>query len=453
MTKSSAFFPHVPLQVTHPIWRRRQKHAVVHSGPGKVIRPHANDIVATLQFEVDIRRAVSISCSAWGSRKDSVIITRLDDLGASAIPKFSITPTPLNSSPFSETFPPIYDAERFWESIVLGQGNNFDEVRFLVVNGPQFPHRSRWVRKSGARKRVSSSRLEINASPWQVILDQEPDANTPCGQYRISHYGLLRRTDRRTFGHEKAQQVLLQLMQGLTFIGGRRCGLLLPVGMRKGQIQSLQLNTPRVDPLNVSNMTWYSPHIPAADIEGPLEKIMTLNPKIPDDVVTLMALQYANQSLVPPIEAGLAHAMAGLEYLCSATDLPPLRKDPSAAERIGALADIYHLPGSMKNISALQRVALKGNTKPEHDWSRRTRLIKPVTWARNQHLHGKVVNRHSLPDRMWFDAWILSSEWLSIVLLKRLNYSGQYCSLLGKLPKYDHELSDLPKREATKLTI
>jgi hypothetical protein len=449
MTKQLAFFPNIPLQITHPIWRRGQQHAVVHTGVGTVIRPHANNMVGTIQFEVDIKRAVSISWSAWGSTEDSVVITKLDDIVALSIPKFSVSPSPLNSSSCSRDYAPIYRAERIWDSIVLGQGNSFDEVRFLVVNGPQFPHLGRSVRKSGARKRVSSSRLEINESPWQVILDQEPEANTPCGQYRISHYGLLRRTDHRSFGHKKAQQVLQQLMLGLTFIGGRRCGLFLPLGMRAGQIQSVYLNNPRVDPLNLKGLTWYTSHIPAPEIESLLGEIMKLNPKILKDEVTRMALQYANQSLMPPIEAGLAHALAGLEYLCDDAGLPPLSKKPNAAERIGALADFYHLPGSTKNISTLRKEAPK-QKDPRELKSRRMRLIKPVAWARNQHMHGKVRNRHSLPDRIWFDAWILSSEWLSIVLLQRLNYSGQYWSRLGKLPKPDYELSDLPKMPDTK---
>jgi hypothetical protein len=450
MTKQSAFFPHVPLQITHPIWRRGQQHAVVHSGAGKVIRPHSNDIAGVFQFEVDIKRAVSISWSAWGSKEDSIVFTKLDDIVARAIPKFSVSPSPLNSSSCSGDYPPIYKAERIWDSIVLGQGNSFDEVRFLVVNGPRFPHLGRLVRKSGARKRVSTSRLEITESPWQVILDQEPEANTPCGQYRISHYGLLRRTDHRSFGHEKAQQVLQQLMLGLTFIGGRRCGLLLPLGMRAGQIQSLYLNNPRVDPLNLKGLTWYTSHILAPDIEALLGKIMTLNPKILTDEITRTALYYASQSLMPHIEAGLTHAIAGLEYLCDDTNLSTEAKNGEATVKIGALADYYKLPGNLKDISALNREAKKWKIKPQSHWTRRTKLVTPVVWARNQHMHGKVRNRHSLPDRMWFDAWILSSEWLAIVLLQRLNYSGKYLSRLGKFPKPDYELSDLPKMSSSK---
>jgi hypothetical protein len=421
-------------------------HAVVHCGPGKVFRPHARDIAANLQFDVSIRNEVSISCSAWSTGSETVLETGFEDIIGLAIPEFTPSRSPLNPSAYSTGIAPMYEKIQFWDSTDLGQGNNFDEVRFLVVNGPQFPVLARLIGKNkGTRRSVFSGRLIVTNFPWEVTLDQEPDSKTPARQYRISHYGLLRRTDHRTFGHKKAQQVLLQLMAGLTFMGGLRCGLLLPVGMQNGQSRTLRLSTPRVDPLNLRQRSWYTEHIATREIETLLGNTMALNPKIPDNEVVRMALEYANQALLAPIDAGLAHAIAGLEYLCDAADLPPIEGSPNGAKRIGALADFYNLPGTMKSISALQRQATKRKFRPQRNWSRKTRLIAYVVWARNQHMHGKIANRHLLPQRMWQEAWILSNEWLSIVLLKKLNYSGQYWSRLGKLPKPAYKLSDLPK--------
>lgn len=334
--------------------------------------------------------------------------------------------------------------------LYVGEVARLDEVKFLVINGPKSPHLSRPIGEPNGRRGMRAARLQVSEGNWLVRLDAEPQERL-THNYDITHFGSLQRTDRRTMSLKSAETVLHRLLLGLSFMRGARAGLLLPVGMRDGKAVGALFAHPSVESSVHRPMSWYSRQIDSKLIESLLASVMSLQPKAQRDEVTLLALSYVLQALKPPVEAGLAHAMAGLEYLADddvqgAWAANPVNRgrrwaNAPAYETVGLLGDKYRLPGTVDDVSAVKRQ--QGPVQVAAAASRRQRLIAPVAWARNQHLHGKAVRRHTYPNSMWIQSWMLSSEWLTLAVLKRLGYSGPYWSRLGRLPKFDWDMRDL----------
>jgi hypothetical protein len=199
-------------------------------------------------------------------------------------------------------------------------------------------------------------------------------------------------------------------------------------------------------------LTCFHPTSPTTDIDSLLRSILSLNDKDVHDRVTGFALLYAIRAFETPIEIGMTQAMAGLEYLVDHEIKPVWQaanpgknwiKEP-AFNKIGDLGDVYGLPHRNGSVATIRRYQAKNGITPSGKaMTDRAKFLEPVTWARNKHIHPDSKARDEYPHRVWWEAYSVSTEWITLAVLHRLGYTGSYTTWGGRRPTWEVKLRRL----------
>lgn len=337
--------------------------------------------------------------------------------------------------------------------VVLGETKKLDEVRFLLVNGPESPLDLR-PPKSSSETRLPQMR--IRSGPWTLWLDwlEADDSNA----YQVTHVGVLRRSSGATFTFSSALSALDLLATALSFMRGGMCGLLLPTGVAGGNVRCVNIGRPSTDSRERRSFSWYHRQIPSIQIQDFLTSAMKLKGANPQDRVTKWAMLYAVRAFETPIEVGLTQAMAGLEYLADSivrplwtttqqvrnmqwttTELERNWEKVPAHIKLGNLGRLLSLPAVKREVQVVARA--RSRTKgPLSPADRHSFVIGHAAWARNEHVHPKGGARETYPPGVWVQAYMLAGEWMTVATLRRLGYSGLYMGRLGTRPKHARDL-------------
>jgi hypothetical protein len=273
-------------------------------------------------------------------------------------------------------------------------------------------------------------RWVCEASGWRLTLDQRSDHASAVDDLRgtahaaLTHLGRLERVDGSSFTSADADQLLSGLQTALSFATGRWVAPALPVGYdANGRVRWEQWANWRCSRFH-GFFGWWDSHRS--------EDLAELCQRFLDhwlDEGRHAAIRHATYHAIcassdeSMLEARVALAQSGFEYLAWVTNV--LEDGRSANEYKGVpahekLKDMLmkakvptSIPNEFNGLAALAPVDKQ--TGP-----------LATTWLRNKLVHPKDASQpYRIESAIW-NCWLLSVEYLELLLLWRLGYRGNY---------------------------
>ena len=331
----------------------------------------------------------------------------------------------------------------------IGDGEGLAEVRFNLINFPfmrgnaQVKH---YCGVEGFDDGVRPYRFDLpTGDGWEVALDPREDFQAVWGQakeqesYVFTHVGRLRKTDGSSFRFDEAQDILNMLYWFLSFMTGRRVGVVLPVGYENVSKPPVFVRwDSRVTQAAKGSLGWYDERCGADDLA---EMFLSFRELWRDDYwqeIILRAI-YTYTHAQEGTWADVMMAQSALETLAWAVLVDPqhrLIKDESeclnAVDKVRKLLRWAGEPSSLPSAYDLlgpKAAELMNETDPSKRDGPRA-----VTWLRNRITHPKMTKP---PFEAFFECrWALLG-YVELVLLRLLDYRGSYADRMERYaPQY-----------------
>ncbi|TKV61317.1 hypothetical protein FDO65_06860 [Nakamurella flava] len=323
----------------------------------------------------------------------------------------------------------------------LGDGADLDRVVFFLGTGLQS---ARWDRiQSPDDPHPVRGRLTIPFAEWIITIDQSSDEamfkrlRRQNGGWAFTHLCEIVRADGANFDASVALPIVQGIATAFTFTVGREINAALTTGTYKGEIRWAYFGKP--------GFTGWSTPWSWSDTQRDAEQLRELLPlwlakwRDPDHRHTLsLAAGYhfvANRT--EPVDSGLATAISALLLLAEHTDPGQFAADPSVSQQVRSFLsrcsiDVQPRP----NYPELEKAGIdyfaaelakpRSGKKP---WLKvPPDSVDSVVYARNVVVHPKARERSTVANRVWHQAWALSTEWLTLGILHWLGYTGTYAS-------------------------
>lgn len=276
---------------------------------------------------------------------------------------------------------------------------------------------------------VFAGRWEFAAHGWRLTLDQRPDHGDALrvAKYTkrstMTHVGKLER-DAGTFSVPEAKEVLHALETAASFAVGAWVGVALPVGYDQSnrRVWEEWANWRCSPPGSV--FPWWSTHR-SQDLHELCAAFLRhwLDPQLKDAVRFSSFHSISASTDRATLEAKVTVAQAGIEYLAWVTNVLEGREDPKRYERVPAEKKLHEYLRVARvsdeipaEFIALRRLAPQDRqTGPQ-----------AVTWVRNRVVHPKDASEPYRIENALSEAWLLCREYLDLMILHRLGYTGQY---------------------------
>lgn len=283
------------------------------------------------------------------------------------------------------------------------------------------------------------SRLTLEIDGWSITFDGRPDSDSlfkedvGLARYVLTHVMDLRRADGSSFELESARRVIEALRVSLSFAAGRWVAPTLSDGFdATGRKAWRSWSSPICAPYERIGSPVISP-IVFGDLEAFL-KVSVAKLLDPDAAnTTRFRMQFATQtSNLGFVENRIFSAFPAIENLSwetfvlggvvSKTEFEKSKVWPTV-RRLRELLIRAQIPTGIdeKRLPALHRFAAeKGFDGPE-----------AVTWVRNQLIHPKDPHdRLYTRESLLVEAWQQSREYVCVLLLHALGYTGGYLSTI-----------------------
>jgi hypothetical protein len=309
------------------------------------------------------------------------------------------------------------------EPIAVGHSNDLSEVHFDLINFPSF-----WALSSPST-RLPDNQLDVAADGWRVEI--RPARHSPeieafrSTLYSVTHSCVIRRHNDEAFTSEQAQNLLNVLHDALSFAAGRWVTAALVRGFGSDQqVLWTEWGTRPLHPNLGTVETWFDTHH-ANVLSEILPGFLQLQNDAERAETFHSALYWYNRStgLGSGVDGGIILLQAALELLSWQTfvrDRKALSPDGfgrlPADDQLRLLIESSGIPTSVP--VGLSDLAVKAK---EMNWSDGP---KALTGVRNLLTHPE---RHKhLKHLPFYDAWRLAEWYVELVLLRMLNFSGEY---------------------------
>lgn len=276
---------------------------------------------------------------------------------------------------------------------------------------------------------VYAGRWEFAAHGWRLTLDQRPDHSdatkraTTTTRSTMTHVGKLER-DNGTFSVTEAKEILAALQAAVSFALGTWVGVALPVGYDSSGLRAWEeWANWRCGP-STSGFHWWSTHR-AEDLTQFCSAYLGhwLDPQLKDPVRFSSFHSISASSDRAAIEGKVMMAQAGIEYLAwvthvlEGTETAKTYKPVPAEDKLHAFLTEAQIPTAIPpEFTALRAlVPADKQTGPQ-----------AVTWVRNRLVHPKNPSQPYQIANALPEAWLLCREYLDLLILHRLGFSGQY---------------------------
>lgn len=323
----------------------------------------------------------------------------------------------------------------------LGMERSLERLRFGVLNFPDIPLPEPLEYEGG----VVAGVVHFEGGGWKVRLEVRASERRALsrrlreeGGYAVTHVGELWRTDGTTFDAAEGEAALQAITTSLSFIRGAWSPTILPIGLDgAGEVIWSSWNRPRADP-------WNAPHTWSDDVDGRgIAKVCSAMLKQSEDpcwqeVLRRVVSYYleANRSGESPpfLESRIVNAQAGLELLAWALlddgcrqAVGEEREGGSGFEkRLREMLRRSHIPADIpRHLKALE------TWKQQEQWKASE---GPVSQARIRVVHPRRRDgSFGIPREAFVEVWLLAVWYLELLILRRLNYNGQYVSRIDYL--------------------
>lgn len=313
------------------------------------------------------------------------------------------------------------------ESLSDGADRAVEEVRFDVIN-LNAPLGT--IHVTGGEGSWSLARHEWECAGWRVVLDGQPDVDwqelKARAGYQVTHVGSLTRVDGGSFPFTNAIEFLGCLHWFLSLVQGRRVGIALPTGFARHQSAHSDC-TPIIDMWSVlvteaagsGVESWY-PKLEMGSLGGLLEAFCTqwdASNDQRDYLRFLVAIYCTATAQAILVEPRLVMAYVGLEAIAG-EDVPE-GQDVNVGVCLERAFQRYRIPTDAEHLQNPRQLS-----PVRHLVAVRTAIVHPNQrrmqddgWSHGQH----VVH-----------AWQVALWMLEVLLLKRLEYSGNYDNRLTR---------------------
>ncbi|MEO7286595.1 MAG: hypothetical protein ABI140_06715 [Jatrophihabitantaceae bacterium] len=336
--------------------------------------------------------------------------------------------------------------ERPTNVVLVGDTDAFDEVTFLIPNGPEIWDGPEAAVATDPGRRVPGH-LFVAATGWELTIDPRMDGDSSDrrkelakqGGHDVTHVGRLRRVNGGSFDDETTYEVLTFVRLALSLATGRTTPCLLPVGWRQGVPVGARWNGAPIDPYEGST-NWMDPTIGNAQLSELLQH--TLESCV--DPVRRGVIRQAIQFLVTAnvdvdVELQVALPISALQMLSFyrfVTDRETMSR--SAFESMkgkwgGTDAQVRMLlqdckidtdvPAHMQHLKSA-----RDGIDPQRD------ALATVNCLRNKIIHPTVKLSTEWTIYEWAEAGVVARYYLTLTILNTLGYQGQIYSDL-RMPR------------------
>lgn len=313
------------------------------------------------------------------------------------------------------------------ESLSDSACRTVEEVHFDVIN-LKAPFGT--VRVTDGEGSWSFARHKWECAGWRVVLDGQPDVDwqelKARAGYQVTHVGNLTRADGGSFPFADAIKFLGCLHWFLSLVQGRRVGIALPAGFAQRQSAHSD-GTPIIDAWSVlvteaagsGVASWY-PKLEMGSLGGLLEDFCTQWDAGDDErdyLRFLVAIYCTATAQAILVEPRFVMAYVGLEAIAG-EDVPEGQDVKvrvcleRALQRYGIPTDADHLQNPsqlspVRHLVAVRAAIVHPNQKrmKDNDWSHRRHVVH---------------------------AWQVALWMLEVLLLKKLEYGGEYDNRLTR---------------------
>ena len=334
--------------------------------------------------------------------------------------------------------------------LVVGDQSHFAEVRFHLLNGPEYKGETVSTGKGvvGARCSLSDGEwaFDIDSLKYQRTQEQREDIKRSAG-FHVSHVCRLRRIDANQFTHQSAMKVTGELFKFLAFANGGYAGMIqfLAYDDNSNEIGAFDPGY-RVSP-RPWGRTWLSDR---ADIDlnavyqGYLTRYRDTNWQRSIDLAIYWYV--AAIQMHGGIEGSLILALSAIQSLAwryfvtttgkySATAFKALNAAPQLREMLVECGIPAQVPS---HLTALSQIA----SNPAFADG-----VGSIVKIRNCYTHPEPSNDaflQSLPQDYEYEAWLLALNYLELILLWLFSYNGKYSNRLSTATFLGAEVDKVP---------
>jgi hypothetical protein len=313
-----------------------------------------------------------------------------------------------------------------WE---VSANTNFRSVDFLLANFPN-------VLGSPVRhgKSSVSGRITLVDPLWSVTIDPVESCGAilkearAVGGYAITHVGRVERLDGSSFSPAETEELIEVLRRFFCFVGTRHHGPLFPTGFNeRSELVHRQYQAPQID-FAQPGFNWFSrTHGHWLEVLWPTFLASLSADREAGDLKR--AIYYYVQSQDMGQDTGLIVAAAALELL--AWRYLYLNNRVISKQGFESLpaADVWRLMFAGMNINPAIPASLRELLAFHDNQEVKTPGISPVVTVvqiRNKLVHPDKDKTLSGKGNVLFEAWVLCSQWLELVLLHEFGYQGDF---------------------------
>lgn len=316
-------------------------------------------------------------------------------------------------------------ARPFADSIASGGGPELAYVLTHWFNMPSVLPSS----PLAVASKIFAGRWEFEAEGWRLTLDERPDHRDAMKRAKhtsrstMTHVGKLERRD-GAFSVADAKNVVAALEAAVSFAVGAWVGVALPVGYdESGRRVWEQWANWRCSP-PASVFSWWSTHR-SYDLTELCASFVRhwLDPKLKDCIRFASFHSISASSDRATLEAKVMVAQAGIEYLAWVTNVleGPLSansyKTVPAEEKIRLFLGDAGIPTTIPREFAALRALVPADKQSGP---------QAATWVRNRLVHPKDPSEPYRIENALAESWLLSREYLDLLILHRLGYAGHH---------------------------
>jgi len=275
-----------------------------------------------------------------------------------------------------------------------------------------------------------AGRWVCEAMGWKLIVDKRPDHTAAVEEARgtaiavFTHVADLERVDGAKFTSQDAKRVLYGWQVALSFATGRWVAPALPVGLdADGKRVWEEWGSWRCSRYHGYFRWWDT--IRSQDLGEFCRAFFEhwLDPRCHDALRYTAHHSICASSDQATLEAKVMLAQAGFEYLAWVTNVleggrsagkyKALSTDEKLSEMLDDAGISKTIPAEFGALSALAPIDKQSGPKA-------------ITWLRNRLVHPKDAGEPYRVESALAQCWMLSVEYLDLLLLHRLGYRGQY---------------------------
>ncbi|GAA2018606.1 hypothetical protein GCM10009719_31920 [Nocardioides kribbensis] len=281
-----------------------------------------------------------------------------------------------------------------------------------------------------------AGRWVSEAAGWRLTFDQRADHTQATDQVRgtsrsvFTHVGKLERIDGSGFTADEADHVLSGWQVALSFATGRWVAPVLPVGYRPDGALAWEQWAPWYCSRYHGHFGFWDTHR-SEDLNELCSKFMThwLDPSLHAAARHTARHAICASSDDAMLEAKVSLAQSGIEYLAWVQNVIEGTSSATSYKGLPAHAKLNDML-SVAQVPLIIPPELEGLARLAPSNMQTGPLA--TTWLRNKLVHPKdAAQPYKIESALW-SCWLLSLEYLELLLLHRLDYRGHY------LPKRPH---------------